>query len=256
MSADPIGILDSGVGGLSILLKIKKTLPNENVIYIGDQAYHPYSAKSKKTLEKRVAKISEFLIDRKIKLLVVACNTASCQVLPYIRSKFSLPVVGVVPAVKPVSKIANVAKIAILATGKTTKSTYLSDLVKKFAKNKKVLKINCDGLQEAIEDLNKTKISGLLSTYIHKIKKFQADAVVLACTHYSFLKDDLEEKLEIAVIEPSPAVAQRVASLIVRPNRPQTKTKDLFFSTGDPGKFSITASKLLGYKIIAKKARI
>lgn len=256
MSVNPIGILDSGVGGLSILLKIKKTLPNENVIYIGDQAFHPYSDKSRKTLEKRTSKLAEFLVTKKIKILVVACNTASCQALPTLRSKFSLPIVGVVPAVKVASQISNVSKIAILATGKTSKSRYLNDLIQKFAKSKKILKMNCDGLQEAIEDLNKTKITKLLNLYIKKIKKFNADAVVLACTHYALIKEDLVKKLNSVVIEPSPAIAKRVADLIEFPNQKSKKVSYLFFSTGDPNKFSNTASKLLGRKIIAKKAQV
>jgi len=256
MSANPIGIVDSGVGGLSVFLEIKKALPKENIIYVGDQAFHPYSRKSKSVLEKRVGKLTEFLISRKIKVLVVACNTASCQVLPHLRSRFTLPIVGVIPAVKPASKIPNVSKIAILATGKTAKSDYLNNLVMKYAQSKRILKMNCNGLQEAIEDLDKARIADLLATYAKRIKKFKADAVVLACTHYSLLKDDIARMLNIAVIEPSPAIAKRVTSLIKLSNNEENETKYFYFSTGNPNKFSKTASDLLGFKIISEKANI
>ena len=123
MDRRPIGVFDSGVGGLSVLIELKKLLPRENFVFLADQKYVPYGEKSKKELLKLVFKITDYFIKHhNIKMMIIACNTASCYTIDYLREKFAIPIVGVIPAVKPALALTKNGKIAILSTPATAKS--------------------------------------------------------------------------------------------------------------------------------------
>src|SRR3989338_6860179 len=125
----PIGLFDSGVGGLSVLLEIKKLLPNEKFIFIADQANVPYGAKTQKQLQELSEKVASFLLLKDVSMIVVACNTATCYALDYLREKIKNPIIGVVPALKPAAKKTKNDKIAIMSTPATAKSAILSFFV-------------------------------------------------------------------------------------------------------------------------------
>lgn len=255
----PIGLFDSGVGGLSVLLEIAKTLPNENFIFLADQLNNPYGAKTKRELEDLSEQITYFLMRQKIKALVVACNTATCYAIDYLRLNFDIPIVGVVPAVKPAAKISKSGKIAIMSTPATAKSLYLNSLVAQFAPNKKCLKLGCEGLEDAVETLDTNAIEKLLDKYCAQIKKFGADTIVLGCTHFPFLKADIKKRLgpKVKIVDSGQAIAKRVKYLLTKKGElAQKKGQDLFFTTGDPKEFSRVASVLLGTNIISKKVEI
>lgn len=255
----PIGLFDSGVGGLSVLLEIAKVLPQENFIFLADQLNNPYGTKTKRELEDITEKITYFLMKKKIKTLVVACNTATCYAIDYLRLNFDIPIVGVVPAVRPAAKLTRVGKIAIMSTPATAKSFYLTSLVKEFAHGKKCLRLGCEGLEEAVEVLDKKSWDKLLDRYAKKIKNFGADVVVLGCTHFPFLKSDIKKRLgpKVKVIDSGQAIARRVKFLLAKKEKlSQRKGKNLFFTTGDPNEFSRVASALLGADIVGKKVEI
>ena len=147
---NPIGIFDSGVGGLSVLAEIKKVLPTENFIFLADQSHVPYGAKTKRQLENLSERITNFLLTHHIKLLVIACNTATCHALDYLRSKYKVPIIGVVPAIKPAVAKSKKNKVVIMSTPATAKSAYLSDLIADFARHAHVLKLGCRGLEESV----------------------------------------------------------------------------------------------------------
>lgn len=255
----PIGVFDSGVGGLSVLREIKKILPEESFIFLADQGHNPYGEKSRKQLENLSERITRFLLSYNIKALVIACNTATCYALDYLRSKFKLPIIGVVPAVKPAASLTKNGKIAIMSTPATAKSQYLASLVSEFAGHLDVLNLGCDGLEESIEYLKMKNISKLLDKYTYEIRKFGADVVVLGCTHFPFFKEDIKKKIEsnVKIIDSGQAVAKRLTSILKERKGFATKgSMDLYFTTADLRKFSQVATKLLKCKVEAKSVRI
>lgn len=257
--SNPIGLFDSGVGGLSILQEIRKILPQENYVFLADQANVPYGEKTKKELNKLSERIANFLKTFDTKLLVVACNTASCYSIGYLRAKFTIPIVGVVPAVKTAVAITKNGKIAVMSTPATAKSTYLKNLVNQFAPESDVLRLGCEGLEESVEVLNRPSISTLLDKYTNNLKDFGSDVIILGCTHYPFLKKDIKKRLssKTKIIDSGHAIAKRVKHLLkTNKSLSKQKIKDLYFTTADAKKFSNVASSLLKYKVIAKQAVI
>ncbi|MBI2598981.1 glutamate racemase [Candidatus Curtissbacteria bacterium] len=255
----PIGLFDSGVGGLSVLLEIAGLLPQENFVFLADQLHNPYGAKTKKELEDLTGRITDFLISRKIKALVIACNTATCYAIDYLRLNYDLPIIGVVPAVKPAVKITKTGKIAIMSTPATAKSSYLDELVRGFAKGRQCLKLGCAGLEEAVETWDRRESAILLDKYTARIEKFGSDVVVLGCTHFPFLKKDIKKRVgdKVKVIDSGQAIARRVKYILKKKDAFSTqKNNDLFFTTGDQKEFSRVASVLLGTDISAERVEI
>lgn len=258
-SKKPIGIFDSGVGGLSILKEIKKNLPNENLIFLADQKNVPYGLKNQKELEKITEKITQFLMKYDIKMLVIACNTATCYALSHLRKKFNMPIIGVVPAIKPAAQKSKKSKIAVMSTPATANSAYLKNLIKEHATNTQVLRLGCEGLEDSIEELNYQRINASLPDYASKIKGFGADVLVLGCTHYPLIKDNIKKSLGhgISVIDSSQAVATRV-EYILNQNKmlSSEKLSEAYYTTADILKFSEVASILLNCDVKAQKAVI
>ena len=255
----PIGLFDSGVGGLSVLIEIKKILPKESFVFFADQNHNPYGAKTPKELKTLSEKITKFLLRKDIKLLIVACNTASCYAIGHLRSKFTIPIIGVVPAVKPAMKLTKNKKICIMSTPATSKSSYLSSLISKYATKANVLKLGCDGLEESIEYLKLKTVSKLLDKYIRQATEFGADVIILGCTHFPFLKGDIIKTVgkKVTVIDSGEAIAKRVGEILsISQSLAESRSCDYHFTTGDPRKFSQVATKLLKYKVNAKVAKI
>lgn len=254
----PIALFDSGIGGLSILLEIKKKLPLENFIYFADQAYFPYGTKTKVELEKRTNKIANFLIDKNAKMIVVACNTASVHTLSNLRNKIQLPIIGVVPAIKPATKLMS-KKIGIMATPATFKSTEFQDLVRQFTHKKQVFKIKSNGLEEAVEQFDFAKIKSILEKSLSHINDLGIDTIVLGCTHYPLIKKQIKQILGsgITIIDSHKAIAKRVHNVLKLDNSQSiSKTVETYFTTGNPDEFSKIASKLLKYNIQAQTIKL
>jgi len=253
----PIGLFDSGVGGLSVLAEIKKILPKESFIFLADQGHNPYGQKTKNQLRLLSLRITKFLLQHDIKLLVIACNTATCYGVDFLRSKFTIPIIGVVPAIRPANTLSSNKKIVVMSTPATAKSAYLSSLIKNFAAKTTILKLGCEGLEEAIEYLNKKNIAKLLDKYTNIIKKFKADVIVLGCTHHPFLKKEIQKRVGhgVKIIDSGSAIAKRVKDILDKKDLlAQKKSSDLFFTTGDEKIFSKVASTLLQYKVVGQKA--
>jgi len=256
----PIGLFDSGVGGLSVLLAIKKKLPKESFVFFADQGHNPYGEKSPKQLKDLSEKITKFLVKKHdIKLLVIACNTATCYALDYLRSAFKIPIVGVVPAIKPAVSLSKKKNIVIMSTPATARSLYLKNLVANFARHSQTLRLGCEGLEESIEYLKMNKISKLLDIYASKVEKAGADVIVLGCTHFPFFKKEIKERVgsKVKVIDSGGAIAKRVAFILKKEQIAAVKKfPDVYYTTGNPEKFSKVASILLKYKVVGQKARL
>ena len=210
----PIGVFDSGVGGLSILKEIRRELPNEDLLYVADSAHVPYGEKSVEYVEMRSTAITEFLVGSGAKAVVVACNTATAAAIHSLRSRFSLPIIGIEPAVKPAAEATRSGVVGILATSGTLASDRFLNLRSRFDSQIEVLVQPCTGLVEQVEraDLESDETRMLLERYLARLLDRGADVIVLGCTHYPFLAPLIREIAgpDVSLIDPSAAVAREV----------------------------------------------
>ncbi|KXF82549.1 glutamate racemase [Enterovibrio coralii] len=211
-------IFDSGVGGLSVFQEISALMPNQHVIYAFDNAAFPYGELDDDVLVSRVCgMVSALCKEHDISLVVIACNTASTIVLPHLRSQLTIPVVGVVPAIKPAAQLSQTKHIALLATPATVKRTYTQDLVNEFAPDCKVEMVGSTALVMMGEDKLRGKPTDMakLDTILEPFQ-YGVDCVVLGCTHFPLLKDEIQQMLgeKCRVIDSGLAIAKRVEMLL------------------------------------------
>ena len=214
LSNRPIGVMDSGVGGISVLKHIQALLPHEDLIYFADSKYAPYGNKTPAEITARCFEIADFLIAKDVKALEVACNTATAASIDAMRDKYSLPIIGMEPAVKPAAEASKNGVIGVLATVGTLKSAQFAALLESYGRNVKVVTQACVGLVECIErgELNTPETKALIRQYCLPLLAEGADTIVLGCTHYPFVKDVIREIVgkEISLIDTSAAVAKQL----------------------------------------------
>ena len=218
-----IGVFDSGIGGLSVLKKIREQLPHEDLIYVADSGHAPYGNKPREFIEGRAFAISEFLLSQHIKALVVACNTATYAVAEKLRTHFvDVPIFAMEPGIKPAVLATKTGVIGTLATESTLSSEKFKKLVDEFASGKKVLIQPCYGLVELIEngELTSAQTRQLLEKYIQPLLEQNVDTLVLGCTHYPFVHDLIAEIAgeQVTIIETGDAVAKHVHKRLTEQN--------------------------------------
>ncbi len=211
----PIGIFDSGVGGLSVLRAIRAQLPKENLLYFADQNHVPYGSRSLEEVCTFSEEITHFLLAQGAKIIVVACNTASAAALRHLRKTFPyIPFVGMEPALKPAAEQSNSGIVGVLATPATFQGALYASVVERFASGVTVLQNTCTGLVEEIERgaLDAESTRGILNEALRPMLGRGLDTLVLGCTHYPFVIPLIEEIAgpTIRVIDPAPAVARQV----------------------------------------------
>ena len=210
----PIGVFDSGVGGLSVLREIRHALPLENLLYVADSGNAPYGDRSPAFILERSLAIVDFLTHQHVKAIVVACNTATGVAIDALRAHTNLPLIAMEPAIKPASVHTKSGVIGVLATSRTLASDSVSRLVSTHGQGLKVLLQACPGLVEQVESaaLADDKTLTLLHRYIDPLLAQGADTLVLGCTHYPFLIQAIQAIVgpDVAVIDPAPAVAQQL----------------------------------------------
>ncbi len=213
-----IGIFDSGIGGISVYRSIRKLIPNESVIYFADQANMPYGSKKLSVILEYSKGITKFLLRKKCKIIVIACNTACAAALHTLRKLFpEVLFVGMEPAVKPAAEKTVTNSVGILATEGTFKGDPYAGVINRFAKGVKVYEQPCNGLAEAIEnDYEEAIIKEMLASWIQPLKEKGIDQLALACTHYPLVIDRIKDIAgsSINVIDPAEAIARRVFSLL------------------------------------------
>src|SRR3990170_973094 len=178
MDNRPIGVFDSGVGGLSIWRAIRKLLPQESMAFFADSGHVPYGEKPTEELEDLAGRITRFLLSNEAKLIVVACNTATVHTIAYLREAFpDVPFVGVVPVVKTLARQTHTGTIAVLSTPATSGSPYLSGLIEEFAPDKRVINIGCDGLEDLVESgqARTGRATALLGHHLTALRGSEAD---------------------------------------------------------------------------------
>jgi len=211
---NPIGIFDSGVGGLSVARRIRKELPGEDLLYVADSFHAPYGSKQQEFIERRSIKLVEFLLEKKAKAIVVACNTATVSAIQQLRSIYSVPIIGIEPGVKPATLTSKTKVVGVLATTQTVNSKAFNYLTKRFTSEIKIEVQACPGLVEQVEicNLHGDETKALIRQYVHPLLQKGADTIVLGCTHYAFLIPAIKEIVgdEINVINTATAVAKEV----------------------------------------------
>lgn len=214
----PIGVFDSGLGGLSVLSEIHKLLPHEDLIYVGDSANAPYGDRSASYVQKRSQAIADFLLDQGVKTIVIACNTATAEAAHLLRETLDIPVVALEPAIKPAAQLSKSGVIGVLATQRTINSERLLGLTERYAKDKKVLAQACPGLMEQVEacDLDSITTKEILNKYIQPLLNKGADALILGCTHYPFLMNAIREIAgnHIEILETGKPVALQLQRIL------------------------------------------
>lgn len=249
----PIGILDSGSGGLSILNILEKELPHESFIYIGDHLHLPYADKKIDEIQLRVCRIIEYLLSLKTKAIVIACNTATVAGIDIYRSRFpQVPILGVVPVIKTAAEITKTNKILVLSTPFTANSEYQKRLIKSFASEKIVYSVGCPELvplvEKGITDGNDVK--DVLSRIIEPYLKKDIDVIALGCTHYPFLLGVIHDIIngnDVHILDSSGAVMRQLKR-VLRHNGIEATSgykESQFYTTGDEAAVSKVGSLLL-----------
>jgi glutamate racemase len=254
MDTRPIGIFDSGVGGLSILRQIRSHLPNEDVLYVADQGHVPYGVRSLDEVRRFSHGITDFLLDSSAKLIVVACNTASAAALRTLRENYpDIPFVGMEPAVKPAAKSTRSHIVGVLATQATFQGELFASVVERFAQDVTILEQTLPNLVRQIEngDLDGPQTCEILREYVSPLIAKGADTLVLACTHYPFIIPVLKDLAgpKVQVIDPSPAIARQTMRVLERSklNAPPNRIgRASYYSSGDPEHMRTMVERLLG----------
>ena len=254
LSKNLVGIFDSGIGGLSVLREIHNMLPFQPLFYIADQVHVPYGKRQLSEIRDFSFAITDFLAAMGTQMIVVACNTASAAALKELRKEYpKLTFVGMEPAVKPATQNTHNGIVGVLATPATFQGKLYHTLVEKFARDVKIFTNTCPGLVEAIESGEITTQSTRLilqRALIPMIEK-GADTIVLGCTHFPFVVPMIKNIVgpDVAVIDPSPAIAKRVSFLLNELNlikRYSSVTEILFSTTGKPESFKRIIHSLIG----------
>jgi len=212
--SSPIGVFDSGIGGVSVLKHIRECMPHEALLYCADSGYAPYGNKSAEFIRERSLSLTRFLVGQGAKAIVVACNTATASAIATLRSHFSLPVIGMEPAVKPAAAATRSGVVGVLATSGTLKSAQFAALLESYGKNVQVVTQACHGLVECVErgELDGAATRALVAQYVRPLLAAGADTIVLGCTHYPFLRPLIEAEAgpSVTLIDTGEAVARQV----------------------------------------------
>lgn len=222
MNTNPIGIFDSGVGGLSIWKEVTTLLPFENTIYLADSVNAPYGEKSKDEIIQLCIKNTEKLIQLGCKLIVVACNTATTNTIQLLRGTYNIPFIGIEPAIKPAALQTKTNTIGILATKGTLNSSLFAETAKKYMDGIKVIEKVGKGLVPLIEtnQIDSTEMTSLLNEYINPMLQNNIDCLVLGCTHYPFLIPQIKKISgdTINIIDSGLAVAKQTKAVLDKEN--------------------------------------
>ncbi|UCE93792.1 MAG: glutamate racemase [Flavobacteriaceae bacterium] len=241
MRSNPIGIFDSGVGGLTIYEEIHRLLPNEDIIYLADSKNAPYGEKSKKEIIEISVKNTEFLLSQGCKLIVVACNTASTNAVKYLREHYEIPFIRVQPAIKPAALNSKTKIVGILATKSTLKSELLFETSQRFAQGVEVVEQVGEGLVTLIESgkMHSEEMTSLLKKHINPMMDKNIDYLVLGCTHYPFLTDQIEEIVgpSVKILDSGEAIARQTKVILEQEdllNLDHGKINRIFYTNKDP----------------------
>jgi glutamate racemase len=253
-SPAPVGIFDSGLGGLSVLRAVRAQLPDEAILYVADSLYAPYGERDDDFIADRTLAIGEWLVKQGAKALVVACNTATAQSIALVREKLPIPLVGVEPGIKPAALQSKTRVAGVLATQVTLRSARFQALLERYAADCRFLCQPGHGLVQAVErcDVGSAELRELLRGYLQPMLDAGADTLVLGCTHYPFLDMAIRDIVgdRLALIDTSVAIARQLERVLDQHGlraAPDSAAAGLprFYSTGDGSHQQQLAATLL-----------
>jgi len=267
-SNGPIGVFDSGVGGLSVWREIVRELPHEDTIYFADQAHVPYGPRDEAEIRRFCDAIAGYLLKRGCKALVVACNTASAAALKHLRDTFpQVPTIGMEPAVKPAAALTKSGVVGIMATPATFQGRLFKATAGRHAAGVRLVNQVCEGLAEHVEagQLEGPGTDVLLRRFLAPILEAGADTVVLACTHYPFVIAALRRIAGpgVSVIDPAPAIARHLGAVLTerglqrpeprqqprqQPRQEPHQGRHVFVTSGDTARFGRALQQLTGVR--------
>jgi glutamate racemase len=246
----PVGIFDSGVGGLSVAAEVRRALPAEDLLYVADTAYAPYGDRPLPEVRERALAVGRYLQDAGAKLLVAACNTATAAALERLREVLAVPVVGLEPAVKTGVALTQNRKVGVMATSGTLKSERFGRLVRSHARGVEIVAQPCPGLADLIEagHLEDEELRACLEELTRPLRRAGVDTVVLGCTHYPFVAGPLARVLgpRVELVDSAPAIARRTDQILKEAGLRETAGYGTFrlLTTGDPAKVGPVVRRL------------
>lgn len=256
ISKRPIGVFDSGVGGLSVLQALRRELPHEDFVYLADSGHAPYGERDDAFIIQRARAITRYLLQGQppIQALVIACNTATAAAIHLLRQEHpGLPVVGVEPALKPAVAASRTQRIGVMATRGTLASQKFNALLAKFDGQAEFICQPCDGLADAIEHANESKLIALSAYYIRAIGQFglksgEVDTLVLGCTHYPFARAQLQALLPagVQIIDNGEPVARQTRRVLPQAASAEHTGQMRLYSTGNPQLLAQATQRWLG----------
>jgi glutamate racemase len=267
----PIGVFDSGVGGLTILRELLRELPDERYVYFGDTGNCPYGVRTEEEIQALSVAAAHFLLERGAKIIVVACNTASVSALATLRATFETSFVGVVPAVKPAAERTAVKRVGVASTEASAKGGYLQRLIRDHAEGVEVLPVGCPRLVTLVEEgkLDGPETEAAVRGYIQSVLDRSIDTLVLGCTHFPAIRPVFERVAgpKVAVIDSGAAIARQARRVLTErgwlaterqaPDSPRPlSSDDEFWHSGDQTQFERVASALMGEPITAQRAPV
>ena len=240
-AANPIGIFDSGIGGVTILLEIERLLPNEKIIYLSDDKNCPYGTKKRQEIIDLAVKNTKLLIELGAKVIIVACNTATMAAVTTLRKQFDIPIIAIEPAVKPASSASKSGVVGIIATKASIESDHLKTLCELHSLGNTIVTQAGVGLVAFVENDEHESQEAylLLKKYLDPMIKKGIDHLVLGCTHYPFFRKHIEKIVassNITIIEPAAAIAKQLKNVLAQNKLTNNCSEDndiLFLSTSD-----------------------
>ncbi len=256
MDNRPIGIFDSGIGGLTVLKEIAEQLPYEDLVYFGDTARVPYGTRSRETIIKYSFQCINFLISKNIKLVVIACNTATASALEEVSKHFDIPIIGVVmPGVETAVKTSENQKIGIIGTTSTINSHAYDEGIRALNSSAEVIGVACPLFVPIVEDgWQDTEVARLTAEkYLLELEEHEIDTLVLGCTHYPILKYTISKVMKnVNLINPAFETAKQVKLLLEEKDlltEKREKPEKQFFVSDDPEKFRRIGGNILNKNI-------
>lgn len=257
MDKRAIGVFDSGLGGLTVLKEIKNKLPNECTIYFGDTARVPYGSKTTEQIREYTIRAMEFFVSKNVKAIVIACNTATVSALKEVRRLYDIPIIGVVePGARAVSRVSNSKEILILGTEGTIRSGAYEQEVLKHDKEINVISKACPTFVSLVEDgMSGTSVAYyVVSNTLNKFKGTNIDSVVLGCTHYPYLKQEIAEVMgeKVTLVDPAIETVEDLKKILNENNILNLKNSEVkseFYVSGDAQKFKEKAQEFMAIKI-------
>lgn len=249
-SSAPVGVFDSGLGGLTVLRALRAQLPQEDFLYFSDARHLPYGDKPEAFLRERGERVAQVLIGKGCKALVIACNTATAAAAEAIRAAVSVPVVALEPGVKPAVALSKSGVVGVLATTRTLESPRFQRLVTQHAEGVRIVPQACPGLADAIEQhgAESQQVDALLDLYVAPLAAAGADVVVLGCTHYPWVAAAIAQRLPagVAVLDTGEAVARQTGRVLAAAGLQGGQGRLQVATSGAPAQVAETVGRLWG----------